>query len=71
MKLVFEVTDLGMYHGPTTAKKTPITVVEDVVCISIRMRMMKMMMMMVMMDLQRKSLCIDDEVYLDYAFGLE
>ena len=69
MILDFEVTDPGMYPGPT--KKTPVTIVEDVVCISIRMRMMKMMMMMVMMDLQRKSLCIDDEVYLDYAFGLE
>ena len=71
MILDFEVTDPGMHFGPKTTKKTPVTVVEDVVCISIRMRIMKMMMMMVMIYLQRKSLCIDDEVYLDYAFGLE
>ena len=28
----FEVTDPGMYYGPTTTTSPPVTVIEDVVC---------------------------------------
>ena len=44
-----EVTDPGMYPGPTTTEKPlpPVTVIEDVVCIWIMTIMMTMRMMVI------------------------